>query len=117
MDPLKYQPVVKNDNPADNHLNEFLTIKVRYKDPDGGTSRLLTKTVSGPVKAIGEASADLRFAASVAEFGMILGSSEYTGNASFDSALNLARLAGGDDEDGYRSEFIRLVKTARDIQH
>jgi Ca-activated chloride channel family protein len=116
VDPLKYQKTPVIEKPVNVLANEYLTIKVRYKEPDGSTSRLLTKVVTGPVRKIGDASADLRFAASVAEFGMLLKNSEFAGECTFDTAAALARSAGGDDEEGYRSEFIRLIKTAKALQ-
>jgi Ca-activated chloride channel family protein len=117
VDPLKYQKAVVKTDPDDDLGNEYLTIKVRYKDPDSETSRLLSRTVTGPVNQAGAASEDLRFAASVAEFGMLLKNSEFIGTASYESALALAGSARGEDEDGYRSELIRLIKTVRDMQH
>jgi Ca-activated chloride channel family protein len=115
IDPLKYQR--SEFNPERNNNNEFLTIKLRYKKPDGVTSMLLEKPVKGPVREIYSSSENLRFAAAVTEFGMILGASEFKGNATLESAVSLANSARGEDEDGYRAEFIRMVKTVKDMRH
>ena len=63
-----------------------------------------------------DASENLRFAAAVSEFGMILRNSEFKGNSTLDGAAKLARSARGEDEDGYRSELIRLISTVKDMR-
>jgi Ca-activated chloride channel family protein len=108
VDPLKYQrqpdqPVVASPS------NELMTIKVRYKAPDGDTSRLLEFPVRDTAPRM---SANLGFAAAVAEFGMLLRRSEFKGNASWSHAQALAREHRGRDEDGCKAEFIRLVELA-----
>ena len=114
VDPLKYQTTRKTEE--ENFSDELLTIKVRYKQPDGNTSRLFEKPVrSNPVSA-DEVSCNLRFAAAVVEFGMILRESEYKGNSTLESAVRLAQSAKGEDEDGYRSELVRLIETARSMR-
>jgi Ca-activated chloride channel homolog len=114
VDPLKYQ--VSRKNAEETFSDELLTIKVRYKKPDGKTSMLLEKPVKDFDEEIEDASANLRFAASVAEFGMILRESEFKGSSTLESAANLARSAKGNDEDGYRSEMIRLIDTVKDMR-
>ncbi len=120
VDPLKYQTSVNNkENDGlmkNDHADEYLTIKLRYKKPDGNTSMLLEKPVSGYVRDIDDASDNLRFAAAVAEFGMILRDSEFKGNSTLEGAAKLAKSARGDDEDGYRSELIRLINTVKDMR-
>jgi Ca-activated chloride channel family protein len=59
---------------------------------------------------------NFRFSAAVASFGMLLRNSEFVGNATVTSILDLAKNAKGEDVEGYRSEFIQLVKTANDLQ-
>jgi Ca-activated chloride channel family protein len=61
------------------------------------------------------ASDDLRWASAVAEFAMLLRDSEFKGTASWEQVLSLARSARGEDEQGYRGEFIGLVETARTL--
>lgn len=114
IDPLRYQKSEITMEKTNN--DEYLNIKIRYKKPDGVTSMLLEKPVRGGVKEIKYASENLRFAASVSEFGMLLRSSEFRGNATLESAINLASGARGVDEDGYRAEFIRLMKTVREMK-
>jgi len=114
VDPLKYQ--AQKINREENYSDELLTIKVRYKKPDGNTSMLLEKPVKGTADNIEEASENLRFAAAIAEFGMILRESEFKGSSSLDSAAKLAKSARGEDEDGYRGEFIRLIETVKSMK-
>lgn len=116
IDPLKYQKQESVNNETRNSSSEYLTIKLRYKKPDGKTSMLLEKPVRGFVNDIEDASENLRFAASVSEFGMILRNSEFKGNATLEGAAKLARSARGEDEDGYRSELIRLINTVKDMR-
>jgi Ca-activated chloride channel homolog len=115
VDTLKYQKPAGNKN-GKSVSDEYLTIKIRYKMPDGETSRRLEKSVMGYVADMEDASENLRFAAAVSEFGMILRNSEFKGNATLEDAALLARSARGRDEDGYRSELIRLINTAKDLR-
>ncbi len=108
VDPLKYQRTQSTGSASD----EWLTLKIRYKRPDGEASQLLTQGVSLTPKAFNSASENFRFAAAVAEFGLLLRGSEYRSGASFDHAAKTAKAALGTDEEGLRSEFVRLVKTA-----
>jgi len=112
VDPLKYQK--GKDQPSTTSSgNEMFTVKFRYKAPDGNTSRLLEKAVKNETLALNRTSDNFRFAASVAEMGLLLRQSEFKGDASFDQVISLARGARGADEEGYRSEFIRLVDNAK----
>jgi Ca-activated chloride channel family protein len=114
IDPLKYQsPKVSRE---ETYSDEMLTIKVRYKKPDGNTSMLLEKPVKSTAYDIEGASENLRFAAAIAEFGMILRESEFKGSSSLESAAKLAKSAKGEDEDGYRSELIRLIETVKSMR-
>jgi len=114
VDPLKYQTSEKKQE--ENFSDELLTIKVRYKQPDGSTSKLLEKPVRANRISIEEVSDNLRFAAAVVEFGMILRESEYKGTSTLEGAARMARTAKGEDEDGYRSELIRLITTVKDMR-
>lgn len=116
IDPLKYQKQESFNQDTRSSSSEYLTIKLRYKKPDGKTSMLLEKPVKGYINDIEDCSDNLRFAAAVSEFGMILRNSEFKGNATLEGAAKLARSARGDDEDGYRSELIRLINTAKDMR-
>ncbi len=116
VDPLKYQASALKNHDEKDYSSEYLTIKLRYKKPDGKTSMLLDKPVKGYITNIEDASDNLRFAAAVSEFGMILRNSEFKGNATLEGAAKLARSARGEDEDGYRSELIRLISTVKDMR-
>ncbi|MFP4469985.1 MAG: von Willebrand factor type A domain-containing protein [Bacteroidales bacterium] len=110
VDPLKYQRSGLSEH---NRSNELLTIKLRYEQPDGMKSRLLEKVVlNRPVK---NTSDNFRFSAAVASFGMLLRGSEHMGSTSADLVLDLANNAKGRDEEGYRAEFMQLVRMVRDL--
>ena len=115
VDPLKYQKT-RMDEAKDDPSGEYLTIKLRYKKPDGFTSMLLDKPVNGYVAEVEDASDNLKFAAAVSEFGMILRNSEFRGNSTLESAARLAASGKGNDDDGYRSELIRLINTVKDMR-
>lgn len=106
---LKYQD---NDKTFDKAVqtDELMTIKFRYKKPAEDNSRLLEVAVKDGQLNINQASNNFRFAAAVAEFGMLLRNSEFKSTASFENVLMLARKSKGNDEEGYRSEFIQLVE-------
>ena len=109
-DSLTYQQVTLK--PTANRSNDLLTVRLRYKDPTGTRSRLL----SAPVGDQGErGSSDMRFASAVAAFAMVLRNSEYRGSADYNLVLALARESRGVDEDGYRQEFISMVERARTL--
>lgn len=116
VDPLKYQQSGSNDYKVNDLSGEYLTIKLRYKKPDGNTSMLFEKPVKGYINKLDDASDNLKFAAAVSEFGMIMRDSEFKGNATLESAAILAKSAKGEDEDGYRSELIRLINTVKDMR-
>ena len=86
---------------------ELAHVKIRYKAPDGDTSRLLERPVFDRASS---PSNDLGFASSVAAFGMILRESEHKGRATLDDVLRLAERHRGEDREGYRAEFIRMVE-------
>ena len=109
VDRLKYQTPRHAQGPR----GELLTMKLRYKEPAGSDSRLLSRTVAGT--DAGHGSANVRFAAAVAGFGMLLRESEHRGSATFGKVLELARNARGEDAEGYRAEFISLVETAETL--
>ncbi|MGV3599959.1 MAG: YfbK domain-containing protein [Dyadobacter fermentans] len=111
-DALKYQP----GNAATGGINnEMMTIKVRYKQPDSEKSKLFDLPVPATAVAFDQCSANLRFASAVAEFGLLLRGSEYKGSASYADVIRRARAAFGKDEEGYRSEFVQLVKVAQSL--
>jgi Ca-activated chloride channel family protein len=110
IDPLKYQ---KNQDRVETDITkELLTVKLRYKQPDGNTSTKFEEAVAGKLRNLNSTSTSFRFSAAVAEFGLLLRDSEYKGNASIEDIIALAQKSRGDDPEGYRGEFLQLVKTA-----
>jgi Ca-activated chloride channel family protein len=85
-------------------------VQLRYKRPDDSGSVLVQQAF---LDRGGDGSGDVRFAASVAAFGMLLRGSEHVGDFSLGDVLELARGSLGDDEEGYRREFLGLVREAR----
>jgi Ca-activated chloride channel family protein len=80
------------------------------------TSQLITQTIKdSEFNANQTPSTNLRFAAAIATFGMILRDSEYKGNANYDLVMKLATQGQGEDQEGYRGEFIRLVEQSREL--
>jgi Ca-activated chloride channel family protein len=109
-DPLRYQSTEVSRKATGK--DELLYVKLRYKEPEGGASKLLAHVVRDRVA---EPSDDFRFAAAVAEFGMLLRDSPYKGKATFEQALSLAESGRGEDVNGDRGEFISLVKSMQRI--
>ena len=108
LDELRYQ---RNDQRvALRESPEMLFIKLRYKDPNGSRSRLLS-TAMRDVDVV--PSSDFTFAASVAAFGMVLRDSKYRGAADLAAVLRWARSSAGRDHEGYRGEFVRMVEEAQ----
>ena len=113
VDKLKYQ--VNPQHLPGSAASEVLTVKLRYKEPQGNTSKLLAQPLAGAAVPIGQASADQQFAAAVAEFGLLLRQSEQRGTATYTSARQLAQAGRGPDADGYRAELLRLVQMAEGL--
>ena len=109
VDPLKYQPQPKPAAAISSNSTELMTVKVRYKEPQGDTSRLLEFPVRSDAPRM---TPNLGFAAAVAEYGMLLRRSEHKGSATWAQAVSLAKEHRGRDDDGYRAEFIRLAELA-----
>ncbi|QQX75651.1 MULTISPECIES: vWA domain-containing protein [Aequorivita] len=96
-----------------NYRDEMLTVKFRYKEPNGDVSKLIEKTVKDENISIDNASDDLKFSAAVALFGMQLRKSEFINTKKREDVIVLAEAGKGTDADGYRAEFIRLVKSSK----
>ena len=112
VDSLKYQKTVQQ---AASESDELMQVKLRYKAPNQNTSQLLTSPVVDRGMKLEDASTNFKFSAAVAEFGMVLRGSQYKGKANFDDILKLANQSQGDDLDGYRAEFIRLVTHSKSL--
>ncbi len=137
IDPLKYQSAgdesanhkhragrsVRKENGSEgravvrsgDYSDELLTIKLRYKQPDGDKSMLYEQPVAARLEAFENTSDNLRFAAAVAMYGMILRESGYLKQGSIEDALQMARGARGTDHEGYRGEFIKMVNTSASL--
>ncbi|MDU1892225.1 MAG: von Willebrand factor type A domain-containing protein [Dysgonomonas sp.] len=107
VDPLKYQ--VSTPTGSD----EMLTVKLRYKDVDSDESKLMSVVVHDD--GLNNVSEDFRFASAVAMFGKMLHDEEQYQPSELTKVVNIASKAYGKDEDGYRREFVRLVKLAQNI--
>ncbi|MFT3934325.1 MAG: VWA domain-containing protein [Chitinophagaceae bacterium] len=113
VDSLKYQ---KNDSKViATNSNEVMTIKLRYKRPDDNVSMLITHPVNDSKIELVNTSDNFRFSAAVAEFGMLLRGSDFKQGASYQQVISMAKSAKGSDENGYRSEFIKLVDAASSL--
>ncbi|MEO0529104.1 MAG: von Willebrand factor type A domain-containing protein [Planctomycetota bacterium] len=129
IDGLKYQPTAVEDDAARIQLTldaddrgeplpiatELLTLKIRYKQPDGDVSKKLEFSLESDEATSTAASEDFRWAAAVAEFGMRLRGSRHVGEGSFDTVLERARGAVGTDEGGCRAEFLDMVRRASEL--
>ena len=112
VDPLKYQRTTLR--PGASGTNEVLTVKLRYKPPKGAASRLLTRVLTRPEDGAAPSRA-FRFAAAVADFGLLLRDSPYKGAADYDHAFEEVRQTLGSDGDGHRSELLSLVRTGKEL--
>ncbi|MGA1619554.1 MAG: vWA domain-containing protein, partial [Pirellulales bacterium] len=115
-EPLKYQqqpkpPVVLADETGE-PSDDLLTVKLRWKQPEGSTSQLAEFPLADRGGAFEAASTDLRFAAAVASFGLLLRGSEQAGSVTFSKTAQIASEALGADPGGYRTEFVDLVRKA-----
>lgn len=111
VDPLKYQktePVLTRSR-----SNEMVTIKFRYKQNGSPASKMSLVTVGTTPTKLNASSDDFRFAATVAEFGMLLRDSQFKQQSTFNQVISLAKEAIGQDKEGYRAEFVHLVEKAK----
>ncbi len=111
VDPLRYQAPRSASAAAGS--GEMMTLKLRYKAPDGDTSQLASFPVRDSGKSLAATSEDYRFSAAVAALGMILRDSSHRGSANFALVESLARGSLGRDEGGYRREFLTLLDGVR----
>lgn len=130
VDPLKYQRVEREEalrtrlrdaaaGQAAKRLqssNEMLTVKLRFKKPDGDKSELIERGLVDDGKEFAKASPDFKFATAVAEFGMILRDSEHKGNGTLGAVLEWAQEGKGSDANGYRAGFVELVRKAQALK-
>lgn len=113
VDALRYQ---KNQQKVAKSLkNELLTVKVRYKTPGAARSQLITKHVANVVTPVSETDPDFRFAAAVAGFGMKLRGSKHANEIAYTDLITLAKSGLGSDDDGFRAEFLGLIRKAEGL--
>jgi len=112
-DGLKYTHVELDPDAAESR--ELLTVKFRYKAPDADTSTLIEQALVDEERDFDRMSEDFRFAAAVAEFGMLLRQSQFLGDATWEHAIEMARRAKGKDYEGYRSEFVRMAEMSAQL--
>ena len=105
------QRVFKKQNQSEEN---WMTVKLRYKKPDGKKSKLLEVKATNKNVALSSASDNFRFSAAVASFGMLLRDSKFKGDTDYDKVLKMAQTSLGKDEFGYRNEFLELVKKAKE---
>jgi Ca-activated chloride channel homolog len=112
VDPMRYSNNELNQSAL---VNEMLTVKFRYKKPGEEVSLLIEKNLENKVMAWDELSDNFKFSAAVSAYGMLIRNSEFKGTANFDSVLELAKNSKGNDKNGYRAEFIRIVELSKSL--
>ncbi len=112
VDDLKYQTPTKSNKKIS---GELATVKLRYKFPKETKSQLLSEIIS--TETIGNPSDNFNFSAAVAGYGMLLRDSKFKGETSYAHMIELAKASKGIDENGYRSEFIQMMKSSELLQN
>jgi Ca-activated chloride channel family protein len=123
VDELKYRSApdgqvasATSDDAEAESSDELLTLKIRYKEPDGDKSAPLEFPISDNGQSFAKATDDFKFASAVASFGMLLRDSQYKGNATFAAVAEIAEAASRNrDPHGYRKEFVEMVQRARQL--
>ncbi len=112
VDELKYQnKSTKTDKQS--FANELGTIKFRYKAPDSDESKKWEQVISNENKKLSTADSDVQFSTAVAFAGLLLRNSGSVQDKDYEDMIDLADKARGTDKDGYRAEFIRMMKTTK----
>jgi Ca-activated chloride channel homolog len=113
IDPLRYGALSKDET---TNKGELANLRLRYKQPNADESKLLEYPIlKSSIVATEKTSPDFRFAASVAAFGQMLRGGKYTSDFDFEDVQTLAKSALSKDEEGYRREFVSLVKLAQSL--
>ena len=108
-DKLKYQQFTQTF--MGSNSEEVCTVKIRYKLPNADKSVQMEEVVKDTHVALEKTSENFRFSIAVAEFGLLLRESDFKGSANYEQVINLAKNSFRKDLDGYRAEFLKLVKT------
>ena len=100
------------------HGSELGFVKIRYKLPKSSVSRLISTPIDGRaiVRRFEDAPQDARFAVGVAAFAEMLRGGKHSGTMTYDDVLRIALAARGKDEFGYRTEFVQLVRAAKNAR-
>ena len=120
VDELKYQPSEKKEAPAikaSEFSDELLTVKLRYKSPEGGPSVLMKHPVKDKNTKFNEASKDFVFSSSVAAFGMLLKSSEYAGEATYEQVEKWITSNNTTQTNESREELLNLVRLVKRLKN
>jgi secreted protein with Ig-like and vWFA domain len=117
VDSLKYQtpPAAPAASPATPKSPELLTVKLRYKAPEGATSQLIEVPVTDKETTLVAATPEFKFTTAVAAYGLMLRQSTYRGPLTWDQIRQLALEGKGTDPHGYRAEFLQLLDKARSL--
>jgi Ca-activated chloride channel family protein len=99
--------------PASIARGTIATIKLRYKEPGGHTSRLISASAVDKGQNAYDASSDMQFATAIAEFAMLLRDSPHKGTATYADVMQLATISRGEDLEGFREEFLRMLDSAK----
>ena len=110
-DKLKYQQF--SNTIAGVNSNEVCSVKIRYKQPDSDKSVQMEELVMDAHTALEKTPENFRFSVAVAEFGLLLRGSDFKGSANYEQVIDLTKSVIGKDSEGYRAEFLKLVKTAK----
>ncbi len=118
VDGLKYQAqaVASAQLAEAAKSGETMTVKLRYKDPDGDTSQLIEMPVKDEGKTLTASSEEYKYSAAVAGFGLLLRDSAYQGTLNWETVRRLALDGKGADKLGYRGEFLQLIDKARGLK-
>ena len=116
VDDLRYgQNAAEPPAPEYSVADEYAFLKIRYKLPGEGQSRLLTTPITHAEehRSLESTPDEARFAAAVAAFGQILRGDSRVGAYTYRDVIALAQPVRGEDAFGYRAEFLSLVRLAQ----
>ncbi len=110
LDSLRYQSI--QISPEARQSAEMMTVKLRYKEPDGETSIPLEQPVLNRPVRLRETSERYRFSAAVVGYGLMLQNSRFKGNLHWEMVKELAANSMSSDPHGYKAEFMELIQKA-----
>ena len=112
---MKYKYITTKISDEAYSIPELGAVRFRYKNPSDSTSNLIEQAILDSSIEFEKTSNDFRFAASVAEFALLLRDSPFKYEANFEQVLSIAKDAKGEDKESYRSDFIKLVEITKAI--